>query len=577
FMGQSVFKVIPDSDRRRIWENLDLCLENVGQSNTLEVEKIRKDGARLWVRETAKAIKRSNGEMFVLIACEDITERKRAEKAARESARRFRALIEHAYDAVLLVDRNCTVLYASPSVERVLGYAPEELVGRDGFDLVHPDDLEGARKRFVEASDREGSVSTDEGLIRHKHGKWLWTQTSMTNLLAEPSVRAFVVNLRDIDARKRAEEALRESEHRFRDYAETASDWLWETGPDHRFTSFSHDLPALGAGIGMSRWDLAADFDEEPEKWRAHGAILEAHEPFRDFVYRAIREDGSTAWVSVSGKPVFDRQGRFSGYRGVSTDVSDRVRADEAERALQDARMELAHVARVTSLGELTASIAHEVNQPLAAVIMNAGAAGRWLNAEPPNLEEARRALASIARDGRRASDVIGRIRMMAKKEPILMDRFDINEAIREVLALTRGEIARNRVALEMKLADPAPLILGDRVQLQQVILNLVLNAVEAMSEDESRKLSIETGKDGGGNALVSVRDSGRSVDPARADRLFEPFYSTKPGGMGMGLAICRSILESHHGKIWARANPERGSTIAFAIPISTERAGDAE
>jgi len=395
----------------------------------------------------------------------------------------------------------------------------------------------------------------------------------VTNLIEEPSVRAFVVNLRDIDARKRAEEALRESEQRFREYAEAASDWFWETGPDHRFSGFSHHHPFGGEGTGQARWDIAADLDQEPEKWRAHRAALEAHEPFRGFTYKAMREGGSIVSISTSGKPVFDREGRFLGYRGVATDVSDRVRADDAERALQNARMELAHVARVTSLGELSASIAHEVNQPLTGVIIQAGAATRWLDADPPDLAEARRALAAIARDGRRASDVIGRVRALAKKDPILMDSIDVNEAIREVLALTQGEMVRNRVALATKLAEPPPLILGDRVQLQQVVLNLILNSIEAMSDVEPRWLQIETETDAGGNLLISVSDSGSGVDPAKTDRLFEPFYTTKPGGMGMGLSICRAIVEAHQGKIWARANEGCGSTFAFALPLAAEPA----
>ena len=240
-LGQSVFKIFPDSEREHIQSNLELCLERLGQSNTWEAQKIRKDGTTLWVRENAKAIERSNGDLVVLIACEDITERKRAEEAARESAKRFRALIEHAFDAVLLLDQDCSMLYASPSVERVLGYAPRELVGRNGLDFIHPDQVAEARNQFAEARDREGSVYTSERRTRHKFGKWLWTENTITNLLGEPSVRAFVVNLRDISARKRAEEALRESEQRFRDYAETASDWFWESGPDHQFTVSSQD------------------------------------------------------------------------------------------------------------------------------------------------------------------------------------------------------------------------------------------------------------------------------------------------------------------------------------------------
>ena len=360
-----------------------------------------------------------------------------------------------------------------------------------------------------------------------------------------------------------------QAEHRFRDYADIAFDWFWESGPDHRFTSLSHQAPFRAAVIGARRWDIAADLDEEPEKWRVHRAILDAREPFRDFTYKTVRPDGSTIWVSVSGKPVFDQQGRFLGYRGAAKDVSDRVRADEAELALLETRMELARIARVTTLGALTASIAHEINQPLTAVITSAGAGLQWLSAEPPNLTEVRRTLDRIARDGQRASDVIARIRALARRAPVKMDPLDINDAIREVIALMQAEITHSRVALDMKLVDPVPPIRGDRVQLQQVILNLILNAVEAMGDAERRELALETREDGGAKLVVSVRDSGPGLDPATVDRLFQACYSTKPGGMGMGLSICRPIIEAHQGKIWARANPERGSTFEFALPIA--------
>jgi len=563
-VGQSLFKVVSGSDRERVRRNLDLCLERLGQLNTWEAQKIRKDGTTLWVNESAKAVERAHGDVVVLIACEDITQRKRAEEAARESAKRFRALLEHAFDVVLLLDLDCGVLYASPSVERVLGYAPRELVGRNALDLVHPDQLEDARNRFATASVRQGSVFTSDRLIQHKYGTWLWTETTITNLLGEPSVRAFVVNLRDISRRKQAEEALRESEQRFRDYAETASDWFWESGPDHRFTVSSQDA-GLNRALGATRWELAADLDEEPEKWRAHRATLEAHEPFRDFMFKAKRLDGSAIDVSVSGKPIFDPNERFLGYRGVAKDVSDTVRANKAERALQDVRMELARVSRITSLGALTASIAHETNQPIASVIMNASAGLRWLGAEPPDLEEVRQVLERIRRDGARAGDVIGRIGALARKAPVKVDPLDINEAIREVIALTRSEITHHRVALGTQLAEVA-LIRGDRVQLQQVILNLILNAIEAMGDNEPRDLLIETRENDGGNILVLVSDSGPGLDPATVDRIFEPFYSTKQGGMGIGLSICRSIIEAHEGRIWAQRNA-RGSTFQFTLP----------
>jgi PAS domain S-box-containing protein len=567
-LGQSVLKVFADSDRERVRRNLNLCLERPGQLNTWEAQKIRKDGKLLWVGESATAVERAHGDLVVLIVCEDITERRRAEEAVRESGKRFRALIEHAFDVVLLVGRDRAVLYASPSLERVFGYAPRELVGRDTLDFIHPDQREDARNRFATALVSPDSVLPRDRLIRHKNGTWVWAETTMTNLLAEPSVRAIVVNVRDISGRKRAEKALRGSEQRFRDYAETASDWFWESGPDHRFTDVSHEGSGATRAIGATRWDTAADLDEESEKWRAHRATLDAHEPFRGFTYKARRWDGSTVDLSVSGKPMFDQKGRFLGYRGVATDVSDTVRANKAERALQDVRMELARVSRITSLGALTASIAHEINQPLASVIMNAGAGLRWLGAEPPNLEEARQALERIRRDGARAGDVISHIRALARKTPVKVEQFDINVAIREMIALTRGEMADTRVTLSTHLAEVAP-IRGDRVQLQQVILNLILNAVEAMGDNEPRDLLIETRENDGRNILVSVSDSGPGIDPATVDRIFEPFYSTKQGGMGIGLSICRSIIEAHEGKIWAEQNKARGSTFQFTLPVA--------
>ncbi|MBR0716572.1 MHYT domain-containing protein [Bradyrhizobium liaoningense] len=248
--------------------------------------------------------------------------------------------------------------------------------------------------------------------------------------------------------------------------------------------------------------------------------------------------------------------------------VLKRKRADEALRQTQ---ADLAHIQRVTAMGELAASITHEVMQPLGAGVNNAGAALRFLNAQPPHLDEVREALGCAINDGMRAAEIIGRIRTLMKKQPPRKDALEVNEAIVEVIALTRGEVMKNNVSVQTQLAEGLPLIQGDRVQLQQVILNLIINAVQAMSgvSEGSRGLLIGTGKDASGGVIVAVQDSGPGLNPESFERLFDSFYTTKPGGMGMGLSICRSIVEAHGGRIWATPNAGPGVTMQFTLPIN--------
>jgi len=237
-----------------------------------------------------------------------------------------------------------------------------------------------------------------------------------------------------------------------------------------------------------------------------------------------------------------------------------------ASEALREAQTELAHVNRVTTMGELAASIAHETNQPITAAVTNAQAALRWLSTRPPNLEEARQALDQIVQNGKRAGDVMERIRTLMKKVPPRKNGVELNEAILEVLALTRGEVVKNSVVVQTQLDGGLPLIQGDRVQLQQVTLNLIMNAVEAMKgvSDASRELVITTGKHGSDEIFVAVQDSGPGLNQESFDRLFDAFYTTKPGGLGMGLSICRSIVEAHGGRVWASRNAGVGATVQF-------------
>jgi C4-dicarboxylate-specific signal transduction histidine kinase len=301
--------------------------------------------------------------------------------------------------------------------------------------------------------------------------------------------------------------------------------------------------------------------------------MLEIRQPFRDFIYSTSNESGSPVYVRASGKPVFDAKGNFLGYRGTGADITAIIRADHAEEALRKAQMELAHVARVTTLGELAASIAHEVNQPLTAVVANAEAGLRWLDRETPNLDAARRSVEWIIGDGNRASEVIRRVRALAQKTDLEKVPLDVNELLSDVVALVRGELISQQVSVRTEFASALPEILGDRVQLQQVIINLVMNGIEAMRSvtDWPRELVIRSGQDETSQVFVSVTDCGVGISAENADRLFNPFFTTKSGGMGMGLSICRSIIDAHGGRLWATANVSRGATVQFVLPMNAD------
>jgi PAS domain S-box-containing protein len=290
-----------------------------------------------------------------------------------------------------------------------------------------------------------------------------------------------------------------------------------------------------------------------------------------DFEHRLLMPNGSVKYLRVVGRLCQNRPGHFE-FLGAVTDITERMRAEEELRqkevSLREAQTELAHVSRVTTMGQLAASIAHEVNQPLAGIVTNANAGLRWLAGELPNISEAREAIRRIIRDGNRAGEVIARMRALFEKARTTREQLDINEAIEEVVILTQSEMRRNKVVLRMELAADLSPVTGDRVQLQQVILNLILNAIEAMStvEGRARELIIKTSRVKDTEAQIAVQDSGTGFDLESAQRMFDAFHTTKPGGLGMGLSISRSIVESHGGRLWAVSNDGPGATFRFSL-----------
>ena len=369
-------------------------------------------------------------------------------------------------------------------------------------------------------------------------------------------------------------EELKKSEDRLRVLIETIPALAWTSLPDGS-NDFSNQrlLEYMGLyleqmqGAGWTTPFHPEDIGEHLDKWRS---ALATGEPFENEARVRRAADGEYRWFLIRGLPLRDERGNIVKWYGTMTDIEDRKRAEEA---LRKANADLAHITRVMTMGELAASIAHEINQPLAAVVTNADACMEWLSSEPPNLEEARAAVDCIAQDGTRASEVLRHIRAMFTKANPERTTVHVNELIREIDGLMQAEASRNQVALQTELAADLPATIGDRVQLQQVIVNLVLNGIEAMSAvtDRPRRLVIRSERQDSDQVLVAVRDSGVGIDAKDVRRIFDAFFTTKAQGMGMGLSICHSIIEAHGGRLWASTNSDHGATLQFTLPANRE------
>ena len=505
----------------------------------------------------------------------DVTERKREEMAHRYTQESHRLMVEAASDAIVSMDQSGAIVFANPATARVFGHDPKELIGKS-LTVLMPEFMRELHtngfQRYLATGQRHINWQGTELTALRKNGEEFPVEVSFGELTRDGH-KIFTGFIRDISARKRAEKKLRASERTLRELTETIPQMLWSAEADGAvdycnqrvldYTRLSADQ-VRGAG-----WMKTVHQDDVDKMARAWSAAVSSGEPFQH-EFRCLRAaDRTHRWCISRALPLRDESGRIIKWFGTVVDLHD---WKEAQQALRMTQAELARVSRLTTMGELAASIAHEVNQPLTAVTNNGSACLRLLANRNLGPEVLRRALEEIVADGTRASAVIARIRGFITKAAAERTELDINEVIQEVLALAGHELHKNQVLVECKLTRTLPLVLADRVQLQQVLLNLIMNGIEAMIAVDLQPcaLSLESRLDESGNVLVAVRDSGMGLG-LEADRLFTPFFTTKANGMGMGLPISRSLIESHGGRLWATANSPHGAVFCFTLPAAGE------
>jgi PAS domain S-box-containing protein len=513
----------------------------------------------------------------------DIEDRKQAENALKETKTALAASEENL--SLIINSLPVLVWSARPDgsadfVNRSwLDYAgrPADQILEWGFlDLYHPDDIPGMVdiwKRDLEHSDH----TVLKGRIRGADGNYRWFYFSGRKLVdANGVVRWFGVNI-DIEdlqyaenALRESEAALRESEHKLNLIINTIPAMAWSCTSDGRLEYFNRNLVEyvglpFDEIVGFGFYRMFHPDDVEPMRMAWDDIV--ASKKSRPVDARIRRADGEYRWFNLRQSPLLDSDGNVVRWYGVVVDIEDRKRAEES---LRQSQSDLAHVTRMTATGELAVSIAHEVNQPLMAIVTNAGTCLRWLQPGHTDLEQARLAAERIVKDGHRAGDIITSIRAMAQKLPARIEQTDFKPAVREVLDLLRGELQRREIEVVLDMSDAPVEIIGDRTQIQQVVLNLVMNSAEAMAaSSRARRINIRCSAEEQ-LVSVSVSDTGHGISIDELDRVFEAFYSTKADGIGMGLSICRSIVEAHGGRIWASAAENGiGGLFTFTLPMS--------
>lgn len=562
--------VIHPDDAGRLFSYWQDCLAS-GERVDVEARMRRYDGTYRWFLFRANPLRDENGTIVKWYGTNiDIEDRKNADEALRESERYSRLIVDtipgmialFAPDGELNGANHQLLEYFSQPLEVVKDWATNG--------MTHPDDLQSYIDAFTLSINTREPYEI-ETRLRRCDGHYRWFQIRGLPLYdGGGNVIRWYGLLTDIDDRKRAEEELRRSEAFLVDAQRVSGtgSFAWVLGSetvtcsDQTYRIYGFD-PAEPVTVDLIRSRT------HPENYPTFQQVMDrSQQEGSDFDYetKLLMSDQSIKYVRVVAHNERNKEGRLE-LRGAVRDVTA---SRLAEEALSKARADLARVARVTSLGVLTASIAHEVNQPLAGIVNNANACLRLLDSDTPNLKVAMDTARRTIRDGNRAADVIARLRALFGKNPFAIQEVNLNEAVQEVIALSRGDIQRSRVILHTELADDLPSVAGDRIQLQQVVLNILRNALEAMSGvgDRQRRLLIKTEREEGNQVRFSVRDMGIGFGAADAESLFEAFYSTKTDGMGIGLSVSRSIIDTHNGRLWAIPNDGPGVTVSFSIPV---------
>ena len=498
----------------------------------------------------------------------EIADRKHGEEDLRSSEEKHRVIIEAANDAVVGMDERGDILFANPATKRIFGHDPVEIVGKP-LTMLMPEMMrnlhENGFKRYLATGKRHLNWQGVEVIAQRKDGLTFPVEVSFGEMTNDGH-KVFTGFIRDISEKKKAEEALRASERDLSLTIETIPGLVWCASPDgelnylnHRILEYTGSTPDAWAQSGWTGFLHPDDAEPSAHSW---SRAVATGEPY-DTQCRLRRASGVYRWFHALGQAARDSQGRVTRWYGLLIDIDDQKNVEEALRSNE---MRLSRATRTATVGEFAGSIAHEINQPLAAVVTNGHACLRWLTNQPPDLDKAYEAAERIVRDGKEAGEVVRRIRALFKHVSLETINLNLNEVIAEVLHLLGGETTRRSVAVKTELADDLPAVLGDRVQLQQLIFNLFLNGIEAMDLvlDRPKRLLIRS-KRQGQEAMVEIQDNGMGMDDP--EKAFEAFFTTKENGMGMGLAICRSIVEAHHGQLWAESGKGAGTTFSFTLP----------